>query len=548
MLRILLLAVAWLLLLPLTVLLYLLSLIRRPRIALLVDLEGQHPHRSTPVNPLRRQQHGIPRGTLRDRLRRAAEDPRVEVVRARIAHLSGGWAELYELRRALADVRAAGKRVVAFVPFPDTRALWVASAADEVVLSPDIPVHAAGVSAQVQFLGALLGNAGIDFEVVTAGAFKSALEGMSRSGPSDPSREALESLLDDLYGGLTDDVAAGRGATAEAIRAAFDSGPHLPEAAVEAGLADALVAEDDLADHLGYGDDGDLRAVHVESYRGRVRPWPRLRFRRPRLAMVEVRGAIRDGRHDDPNPSGATTRAVCEALDAARRSKRVKGVLLHVDSRGGSATASERMWRAVRRLAEEKPVVAWMGDAAASGGYYVACGAHTIVAAPGTLTGSIGVLSAKPVLRRLFERVGIDVLHLERGPQSSMYSTAKGFSPDEREAMAATISHFYALFLRRVAESRERTTESVHEVAQGRVWSGAQAAERGLVDQVGDEGDALRLLAERAGVKGVPRLRLIGPKRNLRRMLPFGVAAPWLDLWSLSRESTALAWCPVELS
>lgn len=548
MLRLLLLAVVWVLLLPLTLLRFAVASIRRPRLALLVDLEGQHPHRAAASNPLRRPVNGVPRGVLRDRLRRAAEDPRVHLVRARVAHLSGGWAELYELRRALADVRAAGKRVVAFVPFPDTRALWVASAADEVILSPDVPIHAAGVSAQVHYLGSLFGHAGVDFEVVTAGAFKSALEGLSRSGPSDPAREALEALLDDLYAGLTDDMATGRGTSAEAVRAAFDSGPHLPDAAVAAGLADTLVCEDDLEDHLGYGKDGDLRAVPIEGYRGRVRPWPQLHVRRPRLAMVEVRGAIRDGRHDDPNPSGATTRAVCDALDAARRNRRIKGVLLHVDSRGGSATASERMWRAVRKLAEEKPVVAWMGDAAASGGYYVACGAHTIVAAPGTLTGSIGVLSAKPVLRRLFERVGVDVLHLERGPQSSMYSAAKGFSPPEREAMAATVGHFYSLFLRRVSESRDCTTESVHEVAQGRVWSGAQAAARGLVDQVGDEGDAVRLLAERAGVRGVPRLRLIGPRRNLRRLLPLGAAAPLFDLWSLSRESAALAWCPVDLT
>ncbi len=537
----------WLLLLPFTLPRFLLSKLRRRRLALLVDLEGRHHHRPRPTNPLRPRPVGVPRAILRERLRRAATDARIEVVRVRVAHLTGGWAESYELRRALVDIRAAGKRVVAFVPAPDTRALWVASAADEVLISPDVPVAAAGVSASVSFYGGMLGRAGLDFEVVTAGAFKSALEGLSRSAPSDPNREALEALLDDLYGGLTDDMAAGRGVEAEAVRAAFDAGPHLPAGAVEAGLADALVAEDELPDHLGYGDDGDLGAVSLTDYGGAPRPWPRIRWRRPKLALVEVRGNIRDGRHDDPNPSGATTRAVCDALDAARRNRRIKGVLLHVDSRGGSATASERMWRAVRRLAAEKPVVAWMGDAAASGGYYVACAAHTVVAAPGTLTGSIGVLAAKPVTQRLFERLGIEVLHLERGPQSSMFSPTRGFSPPEREAMAATVGHFYDLFLRRVGESRDRSVESVHEVAQGRVWTGTQALAHGLVDSVGDEGDALRLLAERAGVSGVPRLRVIGPRRDLRRLLPLGAAAPWLELWSMTRESHALAWCPVEL-
>ena len=547
MLRYLVLAVLWLLLLPLTLLRFGLSKIKRPRLALLVDLEGTHPHRPRPSNPFRPQPTGIARRALRDRLRRAAKDPRIELVRVRVGHLTGGWAEGYELRRAIADVRAAGKRVVALVPFADTRGLWVASAADEVLLSPDIPVPAAGVAAEVPFFGGALGQAGIDFEVVTAGAFKSALEGMSRRGPSDPNREAIDTLLDGLYGGLLDDVAAGRGTDRDRIRAAFDGGPHLPQAAVDAGLADGLVAEDDLDEHLGYHEDGDLTPVHVDDYRGRPSPFPRFRWRRPKLAVVEVRGAIRDGRHDDPNPSGATTRAVCDALDAARTNRRVKGVLLHVDSRGGSATASERMWRAVRRLAAEKPVVAWMGDAAASGGYYVACGAHEIVAAPGTLTGSIGVLSAKPVLRRLFERLGIDFLHVERGPQATMFSPARGFTGPERDAMAATITHFYELFLRRVADSRDSAPADIHRVAQGRVWTGAQAAEHGLVDHLGDEGDALRRLTELAGLDGDQRLRVIGPKRNLRRMLPFGAAAPLVEMWSLSREAGVLAWCPVDL-
>jgi len=486
----------------------------------------------------------------------------VQLVRVRVGHLTGGWAELYELRRALEDLRAAGKRVVAFVPFPDTRGLWVASACEQVLLSPDVPVHAAGIAAEITFFGEALGRVGVDFEVVTAGAFKSALEGLSRSGPSDANREALDALLDDLYGGLVGDVAEGRGLDPSAARAAFDSGPHLAPDALELGLADALVTEDELDVHLGYGEDGDLSPLGLEDYAGPPSPWPRLRFRRPRLAVVEVRGTIHDGRHDDPHPSGATIRAVCDSLDLAREDRRIRGVLLHVDSRGGSATASERMWQAVRRLAEVKPVVAWMGDAAASGGYYVACAAHEVVAAPGTLTGSIGVLAGKPVLERLLSRLGVYPEQLERGPQSAMLYPSRPFAPAERAALERMVRHFYDLFLRRVAEARGCTPEDVHPVAQGRVWSGAQALTHGLVDALGDEGDALARLTERAGLRGEQRLRLVAPRRGLHQVLrsgvrtlgpsePFGPASGAVensrDLWRLFRESPWLAWSPLDV-
>ncbi len=550
MLRLLLLAVAWLALLPLTVLRFGLSKLKRRRLCLLVDLEGRHPSRPPTPTPLRPGRVGISRRALSRTLGQAAEDPRIDLVRVRLGALAGGWAELYELRRGLLDLRAAGKRVVAFVAHADTRGLWVASAADEVLLSPDVPVPAAGVSAEVMFYGEALARAGLDMEVVTAGAFKSALEGLSRSAPSDPNRAAVEALLDGLYAGVVTDVAAARGMSPDAARAALEAGPSLPPDALEAGLADALVAEDDLPEHLGYHPDGALTPVSAARYRGAPGPWPKFRWRRPRLALVEVAGTIRDGRHDDPHPSGATVAAVCGALEAARKDKRVRGVLLHVDSRGGSATASERMWRAARKLADEKPVVVWMGDAAASGGYYVACAAHRVYAAPGTLTGSIGVLFGKPVAERLLERLGVGILRLERGGQAGMFSASRRFGPSERAAAERMVEHYYQLFLRRVAESRERSPEDVHPVAQGRVWSGAQALEHRLVDELGSERDALEELKRRVGLEGEQPVRLFAPRRSVAQRVraAFGAEAPQLfELLQVASEPAPMAWCPVRL-
>lgn len=549
MIKLLLKGIAWLALLPFTLLRWVIAKVKRRRLAILLDLEGHHPHRPAPAAPLRPRTSTLPLRVIRDRLRRAVEDPRVELVRVRIGALQGGWAELDSLRHALLETRTAGKRLVAFVAHPDTRTLWVASAADEVLLPPAVPVQAAGISAEMPFFGEGLDRVGIDLEVIAAGEFKSAMEPFTRSEPTEANREAVDALLDDLYDHLVEDLAKGRGKTPEAVRAIFEAGPYLADDAVGAGLADALVEEEAVPDRLGFGDDGALTGVPLAAYAGVPSPWPRFRWRAPRLAVVEVRGTILDGRHDAEHPTGATIRAVCESLERARRSRSVKGVLLHVDSRGGSATASERMWREVRRLAAEKPVIAWMGDAAASGGYYVASAAHAIVAAPATLTGSIGVIAAKPVGQRLLARLGVNVVHFERGPQATMYSPARPFTEAERAAMGASIRQFYELFLQRVAEGRDRTPESVDPVARGRVWTGRQALEHGLVDVLGDEKVAERLLAERAGVPPDRGLRLIEPPRGLRQWLQprLRVEAPWLEIVTLTRETRTLAWCPLEL-
>ncbi len=551
MLRLLFLAVAWLAALPWTALRWLSSLLARKRFVLEVALEGRHPLNPPPLSwmPGRKGQ-GIARRPLAARLREAAADPRVAGVSVRIGALEGAWGELYDVRSALARFRASGKRVTAFVAHGDTRSLWVASVADEVLLPPHVPVDSTGLGAEATYLGEGLERAGVRFDVLTAGAYKSAMEPLTRAAPSDASREAIEAMLDDLYDQVVGDVAAGRRLDRDAARAALEAGPMAPEDALAAGLADAVVAEEDVREHLGCGPKGERVAFSLRAYGGRLVPWPRFRWRRPRLAVVHVHGTIREGREDQPDAAGATARQVVEALDRARKDRRLAGVLLHVDSRGGSATASERMWRAVRRLAAEKPVVAVMGDAAASGGYYIASGAHAIVAAPGTLTGSIGVIAAKPVVGELLERFGVHQHRFARGPRATMYSPSRPFSADERGALEGTIRRMYTLFLERVAEGRQRTADSVAPVAEGRVWTGRQAFAHGLVDRLGDERDALALLAERAGVP-VPRVLLgLGRRRSgvaalLRPNL--GAIGEWWSLSLAARREPVLAWCPVEL-
>ena len=539
--------ITWPLLLPIFGLRWLVDRLRAPTIVLTVDLEGVHPHRAQSAGLLNKNPPNISRRALRRRLARAHKDARIQTVLVRIGPVAGGRASLYELRRQINALRVAGKRVIAFVAIPETTTLWLASAADEVLIPEDAPVMATGVSAEMSFYGAALEKLGVEVEVLAHGRFKSAMEPFAREEPSEANREMIDALLDDLYAGMIADIAEGRGTTAETILDAFEVGVQSPEAAISAGLVDGIIAEEDLPERLDFHADGEATRVAITDYSGRPRPWPRFQRRSP-LAVVEVRGAIRDGRHRDPAPHGAVTKAVCGALDQARKDKRIKGVLLHVDSRGGSAMASERMWRAVRRLAEKKPVIAWMGDAAASGGYYVACGAHQIVAAPGTLTGSIGVIAAKPVISKLLGRLGINRVRFERGPQSTLFSLSRGFTKGERTALEAVIARTYGLFIRRVAESRACTEAEIDALGQGRVWTGAQALENGLVDVLGDEADAVRLLAEKVGVQPPATIRRIGPRIPWRHRIRsrLGLSTPGLTLLDLGRESEILAWCPLD--
>jgi protease-4 len=570
MLRLLFAAALWVLLLVPVAARFALVALRRRRKVVEIVLEGHHPLRPEPRSmfPFSSARPGLARRPLANALREVGRDPSVDAVWVRLGHLTGGFGELHALREALRRVRAEGKRVVASLAHADTRALYVASAADEIIVSPHLPVDARGLALELTFFGEALEKAGLGLDVVTAGAYKSAMEPFTRRAPSPASAEALDALLTGLYDEVVAALAgrAGRDgseATRAAVRAALEAGPHLPEAARDAGLVDALMEEEAVPEHLGCHEKGKSMRLRIEDYPGPARPWPRWRWQRPRLALIEVHGTIVDGPVDEgePNP-GANAAAVCEALDRARRSRRIRGVLLHVDSRGGSATASERMWRAVRRLAAEKPVIACMGDYAASGGYYVACGAHGIVAAPGTLTGSIGVIAAKPVAEGLFARLGIAHARFERGAQSTMYSPSRPFTETQRGAVERSIRHFYALFLKRVGEGRARTPESVQPVAEGRVWTGAQALGHGLVDRLGDEQVAIDWLAERTGIDAKKSgLLLLQPRvRWLRRLLPglprragalSDALAPLADLAevaALARRDTALAIAPVQLS
>ncbi len=410
--------------LPFTLTRYALTRLRPRTMVLEVDLDALHPPFTQPAPLLARVQGQTPRldqYTLLARLRRAQDDDRVETIYVRVGALRGGWATHSGLREA---IRLAAERpscrVVAFVAHPDLRSLWLASAADEVWLPPDVPVISQGFGAEVTFFGEALERAGVDVDVLTAGAYKAALEPFTRTEPSPANAEMIRALLEAMRRVVEGEIGERRGE--DVGLELLGGGPAQPEAFVEVGLADAIVPEEQVRERLGCPEDGEARLVGIEDYDGPVRPWPRWPHRPARLGLIEIKGLIKDGRGPGP-----TDRAVVDACDAARRDKRIDGVLLHIDSGGGSATASERMWRAVRALNAEKPVIALLGDTAASGGYYVATAARQIVCPPTTLTGSIGVLAAKPVAAGLLARLGIHQTRFELHPRALMFSAGRPF-------------------------------------------------------------------------------------------------------------------------
>ncbi len=442
----------------------------------------------------------------------AADDADVAGVLLRLEGAPHGFSHVAALRRGIAAVRAAGKPVAAFAEALGVADYWVASAATEVWLPEAGSLHLLGLRAESTFVRGLLEQLGIAPEVVRIGSYKSAGEMFTRDAMSPEQREQIEALLDDLYDELVASVAAGRRLDPGEVRARIDRGLFHGRAAVEAGLADRCLFPDEIEETLA-----QLAPATVKGNRGRpgertsVRSVPAARYFKlrasdagwrplfadlPRIAYVVATGMIRRG----GGARGIASEALRGLLEGLAKDVGVRAVVLRLESPGGDGLASDLLWRAVRLVGREKPVVVSMGDVAASGGYYVACAADAVFAEASTLTGSIGVVGGKANLGPLYERLGVGKDAVERGARAGLLSAGRGFTPDERSALRGELASVYDTFLRRVAEGRKLEPAAVEEVAGGRVWSGLRARANGLVDAIGGPLEALREAARRAGL------------------------------------------------
>mgnify|MGYP005838549631 FL=1 len=414
-----------------------------------------------------------------------------------------GMATVNSLRDALEAFHAAGKFIVAYGDYYTQGSYYLATTSDAIVLNPNGLVDFRGFSAQVPFYKNMFDKIGLSIEVFYAGKYKSATEPFRRTNMSAESREQVREYLEDTYGEFLADIARTRGKNVAEIRSLADSyAGFQPDKALEAGVVDELGYREDamkfMRGRLGLKDDEKVKLVTLTNY-FKSNPLKPDYSVKDKIAIVYAEGTILDGKAEYGSV-GSTN--YLKILQEVRRDKRVKAVVLRVNSPGGSAIASENIWYEVQQIKNSgRPVVVSMGDYAASGGYYIACLADTIVAEPVTLTGSIGVFSTIPNAQKMLnDKLGINFDTVSTGPFSTGITPVITMSEAERKLLQARTDQSYEFFLQRVAEGRGMSRDKVHEIAQGRVWTGLRAKEIGLVDEIGDLNRALEIAANMAGM------------------------------------------------
>jgi protease-4 len=463
-------------------------------------------------------------------LKRARDDDRVRAIVAKVGGSGMGLARVQEVRDAVADFRTSGKLAIAwaesFGEFTHgNMPYYLATAFDKIYLQPSGSVGLTGFRIEQLFLHDALAKAGIDFQSAKRHEYKSAADGLTERGFTGPAREAAQRLTESVTGQLVQVIAERRGMTEQEARDLVAEGPFLAQDAKDKGLVDALGYRDEVyADVRAKAGPGAVLLYIPRYYRTQVltQKARKLPAREPFVALIHASGPIKGGRSGrgpfGDGPMGSDT--ISAALRAAADDPRARAVVLRVNSPGGSYSASDTIWREVVRLrGRGKPVVVSMGDVAASGGYFIAMAADVIVAQPGTLTGSIGVILGKPVFSQLLDRAGVIVDAVGDGDNSQMFSSAHPFTEQEWERINSWLDAIYRDFTSKVAQGRNMTAERVHDLARGRVWTGADAAENGLVDELGGLHKAAAIARVRGGLPDSAPLRAfprVSPLDQLR--------------------------------
>jgi protease-4 len=523
-----------------------------------------------------------------DRLNAAAEDTEVSAVVLRIRNPSIGRGKLHELRQAVNRLRRSGKTVHADLQFAMPADYLLACTCDRIIMPESGNLLLPGVRAEVMFYKDLFDKLGIQADMLQVGAFKGAAEPYTRNGMSDEFRRQYELVIDDLYDQMVDTIATDRNLNRDDVKKAIDQGLFSAQQAKDAGLIDMVAYEDESHRELGKSLSADKLRIVRDYGRKKVdtdfsgmsgmfkffellsgSSGGKRASRSEKIAIVYAVGAIMTGRSQADLWGGQTlgSDTIVAALREAEEDESVSAIVLRIDSPGGSALGSDMIWRQVRQC--EKPIVASMGDIAASGGYYIAMGCDKIVAEPGTLTGSIGVVGGKLALSGLMGKVGLTTDVISRGQNSGLFSSNKPFSESERAVFRNSMESIYDQFTRKAAEGRGMDVERLKELAGGRIWTGQQAQQKGLVDQLGTLKDAVQLAQRLAGVEESDDLDLIilpkpksfieqlieGPEADaespelFQRLLPRGghdAASVWQSFQLL--QEPFLMWLPYQVT
>lgn len=461
-------------------------------------------------------------------IRKAKENENIKGIYIEATDLAtDGFAALKEVRDALADFKESGKFIVAYGDMYTQPMYYVASVADRVLLNPEGMLEWSGLSSMPVFYKDLMDKLGIRWQIFKVGTYKSAVEPFIGMEMSEANREQTTDYLTSLWGEMTAEVAASRGVTVDDLNRAADRMLLFQPAAecVQAGLADTLIYKNDVRDYLkqwvGIDKDDDLRTLGLKDMKNVKKNVPKDKSGNI-VAVYYADGMIGslmagDGESIDGNQMIRDLRELKEDED-------VKAVVLRINSPGGSAYDSEQIWHAIGELKKEKPVIVSMGDYAASGGYYIACNADTIVAEPTTLTGSIGIFGMMPDMQGLAQKVGVSFDVVKTNEFSDMGIPVRPMTESEKALMQAYVERGYDLFLTRVSEGRGMTKEAVDQVGQGRVWTGVRAKELGLVDELGGLDRALEIAVARAGVEGYTRMDYPAKKSAWEQLMEFSPA------------------------
>lgn len=461
---------------------------------------------------------------LVDTLRKAKVDSRVRAVVLRLQPFeSPFWAKVQELRDAIVDFRASGKPVVAFLEFAGNREYYLASAADKVFLLPTATLDLTGAASFELFLRGTLDWIGTYPDLHRIGDYKTAVNTFTEKTFTPAHKEMASSLTRDQYDQLVRAISDGRRKSESDVRALLDEGPFLPEEALRQGLVDDLAYDDELDDHVP--ELAGTRQIEVDDY-ARV-DWGALGVsRRARIAVIYASGTIVSGRstYDPINGPVLGADTIVEHIRQVRADRSIRAIVLRVDSPGGSSTASDMIWRELtitKDATPRRPLIVSMSDLAASGGYYISMPGDVIVAQPGTLTGSIGIYTGKFVTGGTFEKLGANIEATSVGRFAEIYSPDRRFTAEERKKVEESMQAFYDQFVEKAAEARQTTPEKIDQVAQGRVWTGAQARQVGLVDELGGLQTAIATAKQRADIAADEEVDLViyPPRRSVYEAL-----------------------------
>ena len=470
-----------------------------------------------PDDPFRRIFGGQPQslGTLLAQFRKAKVDKRISAVMLDIDMSEAGWAKSEEIRSAIADFRSSGKPVYAYMEMGLNKDYYIATACDKIFVPPPGELFTIGLAADVMFFRGSLDKLGVYPDVYQIGAYKSAGDTFTQKQMTDAHRKYINELLDDLFGRYLEGIAKARSKSVDEVKSLIDNAPYNAEQAKDAGMIDGALYHDDvekeLKKRLGYKENDELHIARSSDYKQISQESLGLN-KGEKIAVVYAAGDIVSGKSTFGGNGEETigSDSLVRTINEARDDKGVKAIVLRIDSPGGSGLASDIIWRAIEAAKAKKPVVVSMGDVAASGGYYIACNANKIVAEPSTITGSIGVVGGKPVVKGFYDWIGVTNEYVMRGKNAGMFRETEKFNDSERTKFQEFLRNTYDDFITKVGKGRNKDKDYIDSIGQGRVWTGSQGKERGLVDEYGGLDKAIEIAKQLAN---------ISPEKSIQRVI-----------------------------